>query len=55
LRIFRSSFTHYTSEGDAIMVPMPPNLDKKEGSKLGRFTIVDLLKASEQVRTAAAK
>ncbi len=32
----------------------PPNLDKKEGSKLGKI-VLDMMTASEQVRTSAAK
>jgi hypothetical protein len=36
------------------MVIPPPNIDKKTGSKLGKISIQDVLKASEQVRTSAA-
>jgi hypothetical protein len=36
------------------MVVMPPSIDKKNGSKLGRISLKEALKASEQVRTSAA-
>lgn len=36
------------------MVMMPPNIDKKTGTKLGKISIAEALKASEQVRTSAA-
>jgi hypothetical protein len=36
------------------MVITPPNIDKKTGGKLGRISIGEALKASEQVRTSAA-